>query len=186
MVLQQTTHLIAERAEGEKYIQAKKCPHIEIVTPKWLEECAAKNMLMSTHEFRLDFDPGDANSGEFMKIGVSCPAANTNLTNSPHSAAISTMAIAIRALLSDRVVPPNPLFTDCSFYLVGFLRDEFNLNKCDESSLQIRDQSSVQLKKDFCRLIRRCMGTIYWDVHEAITHVVVNEESDMKTRYVCE
>ena len=53
LVTQKTTHLIAEKPEGEKYIQAKKCLHIEIVTPKWLVMCAKQQQRVSEVQFRL-------------------------------------------------------------------------------------------------------------------------------------
>lgn len=36
----QCTHLIGTSPEGEKYIAAKKCGRVHIVTVAWLEECA--------------------------------------------------------------------------------------------------------------------------------------------------
>jgi len=177
-VTQKTTHLISERAEGEKYIQANKCAHIEIVTPKWLEECANQKVRLSTHDFRLVGD-SDANTTH---IYSASNAADTGTTDAFQTAPFLEMAT--KSLLSDMAVPPNPLFSGCCFYLVGFPQEELNHMNRMSSSLSSRDHSRIKLKKDFCRLIRRGMGTIFWEVNKDITHVIVSEESDMKTRYV--
>jgi hypothetical protein len=51
------------------------------------------------------------------------------------------------------------LFSACQFYLVDF-----------------EDQQ-------LSRLIRRGLGTIHWDLNEAVTHVIVNDHSDSSIRY---
>ena len=62
---------------------------------------------------------------------------------------------------------PVPLFSSCQFYLVGFDTEEADLERTK-----------------LCRLLRRGMGTIFWDFHEGITHVIVYDQCDDAVRYV--
>jgi len=204
LVTQKTTHLIAEKPEGEKYIQANKCPHIEVVTPKWLELCAKKRQRVSEVDFRL--------------MGGSSTTARTrtrtrtrthihdnmnthkNMMHSTHSHddddATNTvpssleMQVKVNQLLFKSKIPPNPLFSNCSFFLVGFpdihndsAKGKGNGNGNDLlSSNKKSESSSLALKRNLCTLIRRCMGTIFWEPNRNISHVIVNEQCDIKTR----
>ena len=183
METQKTTHLIAERPEGDKYIQAKLWPHIEIVTPEWLEDCANQKVKLPADGFRvIDDSSTRTRSAQSTSISANIDTFQTT----------SFLENALKPLLVENAVPPNPLFSGCCFYLVGF--PEEDLEKIGEmapssvkgasSNLSNGHHSRMKLKMDFCRLIRRCMGTIFWEVNKDITHVIVNEESDMKTRYV--
>ena len=58
------------------------------------------------------------------------------------------------------------LFADCVFHLVGF--DE---NDTPTATTTTTTTQKVQLS----RLIRRGTGTIYWDMNESVTHIVVND-----------
>jgi hypothetical protein len=53
----------------------------------------------------------------------------------------------------------NTLFASCRFLLLGF----------EEESDKV-----IQLGK----LIRRGRGTIYWELNEVITHLIVNDETE--------
>jgi hypothetical protein len=180
---QKTTHLIAERPEGDKYTQAKLWPHIEIVTPKWLEDCANKKVKLPADGFRVI----DDSSTRTRSAQSTSKGANMDAFQAP-----SFLENSLKSLLAENAVLPNPLFSGCCFYLVGF--PEEDLEKIGEmapssvkgasSNLSNGHHSRMKLKIDFCRLIRRCMGTIFWEVNKDITHVIVDEESDMKTRYV--
>ena len=91
---------------------------------------------------------------------------------------------------NNEVLPPNCLFMSCCFHLVGFEEDEWMNTTCSHNTTNsINDSSSSLLgshekdgKGDLLRLIRRGMGTIFWDVHESVTHVIVADGSDAKTR----
>lgn len=54
----------------------------------------------------------------------------------------------------------SKLFASCKFYLIGF--DEVESN--DHGKLS--------------KLIRRGMGTIYWELNEIITHIIVNDDCE--------
>lgn len=60
------------------------------------------------------------------------------------------------------------LFSACHFYLVGF-DDE------DKGSNDV-------LVNNLSRLIRRGLGTIYWEFHDVVTHVIVNDQADPSIR----
>lgn len=55
------------------------------------------------------------------------------------------------------------LFSGCHFYLVGFE---------DDNALRI----------SLGKLIRRAMGTIHWELHNSISHVIVNDHSGSEIR----
>jgi len=181
LLTQKTTHLIAERPEGEKYIQAKKFARIEIVTPEWLEMCAKKQILLSPNEYRLVDQDGsnimnNSNSNVAKSRKGQTAAAADGFTGS------SSLEAAMKELLSEGKVPPNPLFSSCSFFLVGFPLDDRTNTNAEESGME--QGSPLKVKKYLCLLIRRGMGTVFWDVNRHISHVVVSEHCDMKTRYV--
>lgn len=55
------------------------------------------------------------------------------------------------------------LFSGCHFVLVGFEEDS-------------------ALRLSLGKLIRRAMGTIHWELHVDITHVIVNDQSECEIR----
>ena len=64
------------------------------------------------------------------------------------------------------------LFSGCKFCLVGF----------EQSDHYSAEEEAVKL---LGRLIRRGMGTIFWELQDnAITHVVVKDQTDVAMRYV--
>lgn len=65
---------------------------------------------------------------------------------------------SLQQALSKGSPVPNPLFSGLQFYLVGF--DE---NAFDEE------------RKLLGIITRRNMGTIFWDFHDEVTHVVVHD-----------
>ncbi len=92
------------------------------------------------------------------------------------------------------------LFIACSFYLVGFdsTADDENF---DSNNIvgTFRKQRTKKAKKNreglsslpsfivkdyekIRRLIRRGLGTVYWAVHESITHVIVADGIQAKLR----
>jgi hypothetical protein len=173
LVTQKSTHLIAEKPEGEKYIQAAKCSHIEIVTPKWLSMCAKQQQRVSEVQFRLIGGKKDVP-----------PDKKTSPIH--HDVGPPSLEIQVNQLLYKSKIPPNPLFSNCCFYLVGF--PDNDLTTGNDLPLKHKNENSpllpVFLKRNLCTLIRRCTGTIFWEPNRNISHVIVNEECDIKTRYV--
>ena len=84
------------------------------------------------------------------------------------------------------------LFISCCFYFVGFEGDEWmtstNSNSSNAAaSVTVTSNSNNSNRNDkhkLSRIIRKCLGTIYWDVHESITHVIVADGIDPKLRLV--
>jgi len=66
-----------------------------------------------------------------------------------------------KQLLVDR--PDSEIFLDCQVFLVGF-----------------DDQREVKIK--LSRLLRRGMATIYWDLNDEITHVIIADGLEDQVR----
>jgi len=47
LVLGQSTHLVALRPDGDKYINAKSWRNVHIVTPEWIDKCLESNRMSS-------------------------------------------------------------------------------------------------------------------------------------------
>ena len=163
LITQKTTHLIAETQEGQKYEESKKYKHISIVRPEWIEMCAKTMSKVDISLYLLDSDDGKSKSkGD---------SYTTNLYQ------------RCQELLMDNKLPPNPLFSGCSFLLVGFLPAiDYNNSDDDIMSAMTDVETSRLVRNEFSRLIRRCMGTIYWKPSVSITHIIVSDFTDGKTR----
>lgn len=86
-------------------------------------------------------------------------------------------------LLVPGEVPLNPLFSACFFFLVGFCEDIPNDGKGDgDFTTHQHDTNGMAIKQKCLRLVRRCMGTVVWDLNESITHVIVKDGCDPKLR----
>jgi len=168
LVTQYVTHLIAEKTEGDKYQQARKYSHIEIVTPEWLEVCAAEQMRVPESKFRLS----DGQSNLLLQDDVNqCDLMDDDIRT------------ALKECLLPEKIPPNYLFSNCCFYLVGFPPMSLNISQDTVRGKTYSDfQPNDTITFDLCRLIRRCMGTIYWKIHKNISHVIVHYDCDLKIR----
>jgi hypothetical protein len=80
---------------------------------------------------------------------------------------------------SENVTPMPPLEHELDEMLQGDQRTNLFL-WCRFLLLGFGDDSNVQLSK----LIRRGKGTIYWELNEMITHVIVADDSEDDDRYV--
>lgn len=138
-----------------------------------------KNMSSSLKEEMKNKLPSAASIG----------SKNDNTTSSYHENHINDdndddEMLAIKLI---QEMPPNNLFVSCCFYLVGFGDDDgYNMTLTAEDTNyntgnnHSREQGNS--KKQLLRLLRRGMGTVFWDVHESITHVIVADGSDAKQR----
>lgn len=158
LVTQSTTHLIAERPEGEKYKESLRCNHICIVRPEWIEMCAKTMSKVDVSSYLLE-----------------------NFETSTFESTSFTLYQQCQELLLEGVLPPNALFSTCSFLLLGFPA-VFEKNDTFVSRDTIDVQTGRMIRNELSRLIRRCMGTIYWEPNDFITHVIVSEYADGKTR----
>ena len=188
MIVENTTHLIAEVAEGAKHHEAFRSKHIIIVKPSWLEECYEKRTRLSEtphllHPITktdkalatLDFDSNekvesidDENDYDLDRNSVK-KACDKVLTTTPF----------------------NSLFADCSFFFVGFKNDEdddvnrdtdidkdTNADIYTSHTLQWND---LEYRDTFAKLVRHGMGTRYWELPVDVTHVIVSEYCDSRT-----
>lgn len=75
----------------------------------------------------------------------------------------------LRDLINEQLIQtqqrPSMIFSSCHFLLLGFEKES-------------------DLKTKLSRLIRWGMGTIYWELNESITHVIVSNECEDEYRYV--
>lgn len=150
--------MIANTAEGAKYGAAllfqkgdDSSKPFFIVKPSWLDECAerkdrvdeADHLLVTTVAADSEDDSNDEND-------IATASTADTKVDSPAS-----LPNALNQLLQT-YSGPDPLFSACQFYLIGF-------------------QEDTDVFRDLTRLIRRGMGTIYWEFQEAVTHVIVND-----------
>lgn len=155
-----TTHLIAERAQGAKFKEAKRCANIEIVTPKWIEMCALRKKKVPTSDFHL--------------------------VNSPLYSNREKVELSLQDTCDELLerIPANPMLSGCCFLLIGFSNKDSagtTFNSLQQMHQNGEDDKALKLKQSLSQMIRRCMGTIYWDINVNITHIIVNE-AEMKLR----
>eukprot|EP00520_Triparma_pacifica_P003975 CAMPEP_0118633530 /NCGR_PEP_ID=MMETSP0785-20121206/1047_1 /TAXON_ID=91992 /ORGANISM="Bolidomonas pacifica, Strain CCMP 1866" /LENGTH=515 /DNA_ID=CAMNT_0006524413 /DNA_START=256 /DNA_END=1800 /DNA_ORIENTATION=- len=192
------THLIADKAQGAKYYEAYRSgeEQILIVKPGWLRECERLGKRVDTKGFELI----DGKSGGSKSKSPST-AANRNELSSPRPSAVtpapqttkdddvpiarcasltqktSNQAIPIKSpkpelqpltpedcddqglvenfhMNSLPTIPLSPLFLNCNFFIP-------NLPPQSPLALLLGD------------IMRRGMGTRFWNLNELITHVVV-------------
>ena len=187
MIIEHTTHLIAEVAEGAKHHEAVKSNHIIIVKPSWLEECQAKKKKVSETPHLLHPETEiSKHDREEMKINK-----NVNNVLKNEYANIDLREACLEVLES---ISMNSLFINCSFFFIGF-DDEVknimignesnidkNINDCDNANnMNIGNRNDLSSLQTLARLIRHGMGTRYWDLTSSITHVIVNETCDPVT-----
>jgi hypothetical protein len=159
------THLIAQTTEGEKYKVAILESSIYVVQPSWLEACFAKKCRVEEAEYSWKRDPGKRKK-------ISAAAINNGNNKKPKQDLLSYLTQCLKIDNPDQnkdLLTPRPLFDSCQFYLVGF-GDSTNGEK-----------ERIKLSQ----LIRRGMGTIFWEFQEGVvTHVIVHDDSSDAVRYV--
>lgn len=160
------THLIAQTSEGEKYKVAIREPSIYVVQPSWLEACFAKKCRVEEAEYSWKHDTG--------KRKKNSTSANSHNCKKPKQDLLSSLTQCLTMNNADQhkyLLTPRPLFDSCQFYLVGF----------GEST------NSEKERVKLSQLIRRGMGTIFWEFQEGVvTHVIVHNDSSDAVRYVSE
>ena len=168
LLTKQTTHLIAQQAGGAKYDEAiKHSQSIQIVSPHWLESCHAAQKRLSEDSFCIPNTGGDPNQQQQQQ--------QQQAEENSHMVLVKECQ---RLGTAGGTIPPNPLFAGLYFYWVGFDDDEEEDNGNDNGN----GVSTVALKQQLMRLVRRSMGTILWDVSDRITHVVVCQNCNRKAR----
>jgi len=177
------THLIAETVNGSKVDAALKATkHIWVVSPLWLKVCEQEQSHVNETNYVLNTNSSDSsrsrageNDQDTKKRKGSSLLSNTDINHTKNrkqhllqllddALQITAAAAAPRAASSPTCVAsfPNPVFSSCQFYLVGFNAD---------TDIAIEYQ-------ELCKLISMGMGSIFWDYHENITHVIVHDQCD--------
>jgi twin BRCT domain len=193
------THLIAETATGAKYETAVLVSTVKVVKPQWLEDCHAQHCHVREQDYHYQYhhhdnqkDTKDKDKVDDTSVPISVSASGTMNTTSTAGRSTKFMkrkrdhddgAIlsALEQLLLQAQVDastttstvirddpsfPHSLFSCCQFYLMGFLEDDDNDNNNTTAETE---------RQGICRLIRRGMGTIAWEFHSDITHVVIRD-----------
>jgi BRCA1 C Terminus (BRCT) domain len=164
---------VAKIPQGAKYEAALKLnSRIVTVGPLWLEDCHQQQTWIDpplAHHREIISAVGGGDTSIKKKRSASLAAAAVQQKNVPD---ILIPALK-RQLAQDggdsaaSSATPRAavslLFIDCQFFLVGFEQEERNL---------------------MTSLVGRGHGTIYWELHDSITHVIVKDECNDKLRYV--
>jgi twin BRCT domain len=90
----------------------------------------------------------------------------TNESNAFDASRLAVVSLreSLEHALRSEFCSPSTLFSAASFYLVGF----------SEKDRSLRNQLGI--------LLHRGLGTIYWDYHNGISHVIVNDGADNSIR----
>lgn len=129
-----TTHLIAKTRDGQKFKEAVKCNHIDIVSPEWLYLCEATHSRVSTVQFRLVERPHIPVT--YTIDSISCkpkcqtqymesPTCNLDTNSNSRNLIVNKMFqgpvdTICSTLLESGNIRPNPLFSSLYFLLLGF------------------------------------------------------------------
>jgi twin BRCT domain len=177
--LSTTTHLIVTEARGAKYEAAVSAavaassgaPTVHIVHASWIEECWRQGRLVDYQRHGV-IEP-KTTAIDNLNDTVTKPASDT-------SKGIDLERDLDQLLASGSSLQSNLswTFSSCHCLLAGFT---------DPMDDMVKDLSGVHAK--LCRLLRRHMGTIYWEWNDvnaaALTHVLVPDHCmDETTRYV--
>jgi hypothetical protein len=182
--LSTTTHLIVNEAQGAKYEAAASAvaaassaggaPTLQIVHASWIEECWNRGQMVDCQRHGV-IEPKTTSIDDFNDT-VSQIASETS-KGVDLERDLDQLLASGSCLQSDHAWT----FSSCHCLLAGFM------DPMDENDSMVQDRSSVHGK--LCRLLRRHMGTIYWEWNDvnatALTHVIVPDHCmDETTRYV--
>jgi twin BRCT domain len=155
------THLVAKSAQGAKYEAAVKLnSRIVIVGPLWLKEC---------HQLHTWIDPPLAHHQKLTLAEDDTIKKRTATATVSKKADPDILIPSLKEQLEggNNCTTAAPqislLFMDCQFLLIGFQQEERNL---------------------LTRLVGRGCGTIYWELRDSITHVIVKDDCDAMLRCV--
>jgi twin BRCT domain len=174
----ENTHLIALTNQGAKYDLARSCaPRIHVVTPSWVEACYKLQRRVEEQPFDVLIDdeaPPQNNNKINLDLGRPRPSQPSEQTTEQRRKATKTTApesISNRVdhllRVGDNTVKHAPVFVSCRFLLLGF--------DADVEEQTVQTNSTQQLQQKLGKLIRRGKGTIYWDSHPSITHLVLHD-----------
>ncbi|KAG7352717.1 twin BRCT domain containing protein [Nitzschia inconspicua] len=151
--LDKNTHLITELSHGAKYELAAANPQtIHIVTPSWLHTAAKSEQ----RPFEADHSISSRTAKSFSSL-LQLPSKQQT-----RSALVPRLDCALR-LSHENQVQRRSLFQPHHFYLLGFEGGNYN---------------NENLKLQLSKLIRRANGTIYWELNEDVTVLVLCDGCD--------
>ena len=199
LISTENTHLITCGKDGAKYELALQCPNIHIVTPEWLDACyktqayvkEAKYLLVVRSESEevdaTKAEPPSADTTDTMEESVDellsnynneSVAQNENIDNNNDNSNTKNWKKC------DSSTAPCSLFASCHFLLVGFDEEDQDCEIGNEKRVEqegtagtCKKRTIKSFKMKLCKLIRRAKGTIYWDMHPKITHIIVHNDT---------
>ena len=158
--LDKNTHLITEVARGAKYKLAVSSSDttqiVHIVTPSWLNSTSetGQRSLESDHKLELLLTGTAASASDAVDSKPSILSlVNDALGGDPALQLIMGMNENSSSHTS------SSIFENLHFYLIGF-------------------ESDVELKQKISKLVRRGNGTIYWDMNEDISILLLCDTCD--------
>jgi twin BRCT domain/BRCT domain, a BRCA1 C-terminus domain len=150
--LDKNTHLITEVAHGAKYELAAANPQtIQVVAPSWLHTA-----------IKLQQRPSEADHRISTHSVVAFTSNVVPATQLSGSSFLSRLENALN-LSYDHQLQRRSIFQSHQFFLIGF-GDE--------------NDNDTALKQTLSKLIRRGDGTIYWELNEDITMLIVCDGCD--------
>ena len=146
------THLLCVTPSGPKYELATCSSSIHIVSPEWLEECSKQLKRIDEAAYKLSSSTAARSSSSSLKPPPQASASSTTT---------KTLSQELDTLLKEENYAY--LFEYCVFYLIGF-------------------EQVSELKVQLSQLIRRNRGTIVWEMHPSVTHLILHESSSDSLR----
>jgi hypothetical protein len=155
----ENTHLIAREGKGPKFEVAASA-NMFIVQAKWLEECRKQRLRVDERLHRVDnVSHKDSNEETHAPESIQ-PVATDAQRQSNNIESEANLQESLGSILASGIDCPSALFSAWHFYFAGFSDDDRSL------------------RNQLGNLLRRGLGTIHWDFHEGITHVIVRDGSD--------
>jgi hypothetical protein len=153
---------------------------LNIVTSSWLSGCQQQNSKVDEAEHALPLlaEKSNCPNGSFPRVSPLNREADTlkdrlsevlsMLHESPNnSGRFSPKSVVVPAVSSTQ----HLLFSSCQFFLLGF--DSPPTTKAEDF-----DCFFSEIHVAIARLIRRGLGTIYWELNRTVTHIVMNDDLD--------
>jgi hypothetical protein len=148
-------------ARGPKFEAVKSSENVLIVDSKWLEDCLKLRRRVEERLHRVDdASPSSEQNEETRNFIAVRPGPTNERHESSGIESEASLVASLAEMLRHEISCPSILFSAGHFYLAGFTENDRSLRN--------------QLGK----LLRRGLGTIYWDFHDGISHVIVKDGSD--------
>jgi hypothetical protein len=153
---------------------------LNIVTSSWLAHCQQQNSKVDEggHALPLLAEKSNCPNGSFPRVNPLNREADTlkgrlnEILSMLHESSINSGRFSPKSA----VVPPagatqHMLLSSCQFFLLGF--DSPPTTKGEDLNCFFSE-----IHFAIARLIRRGLGTIYWELNRSVTHIVMNDDLD--------